>query len=72
MQKFIIPVIFNFEGNATVCAASKDEAIEIINNHLRARLGSVTDNGQQEKIVDWDIDLAGYPEVLEQAIETTA
>ena len=47
MQKFIIPVIFNFEGNATVCAVSKDEAIEIINNHLRARLGSVTDDGQQ-------------------------
>lgn len=69
MKNFIIPVIFNFEGNATVKATSKDEAIEIINRHLRARLGEVSSDGQQEKIVDWDIDLAGYPEILEQAIE---
>lgn len=71
MKKFIVPVIFNFEGNAEIKANSKEEAIDIITSHLRATLGNVSDDNQKEKIIDWDIDLAGYPEVLEQSIEET-
>lgn len=68
MKKYSVPVIFNFEGVATVRANSKEKAIEAVKEHLRARLGNISDDGS-DQIVDWDIDLSGYPEVLEGAIE---
>lgn len=68
MKKYSVPVIFNFEGMATVRAKSTEKAVEIVKDHLRARLGNISDDSS-DQIVDWDIDLSGYPEVLESAIE---
>lgn len=68
MSKFLIPVIFSFEGNATITAESKEEAINTITEYFRARLGDVSGNNN-EKIIDWDIPCGAYPEILEQQIE---
>lgn len=68
MTKFLIPVIFSFEGNASVTAENKEEAINTISEYFRARLGDISDNNNQ-KIIDWDIPCGAYPEILEQQIE---
>lgn len=67
MSKFIIPVIFSFEGDATVAAENREETINTITEYFRARLGNVSDNNN-EKIIDWDIPCGAYPTILEQQI----
>lgn len=67
MSKFTIPVIFCFEGEAYVNAQNKEEATQLIHNHLRARFGSISDDNSN-KIIDWNIDCGAYPTILEQQI----
>lgn len=62
MSKFRVPLIITFDGAAEIEARNEEEAEQIAMMNIRAGLGDVS-TGDHDKILDYDFDLHGYPEL---------